>query len=62
MSDWIPGLDYPESVHDRERRLERALRDLIDAAESRVPGDDAIWSEAITEAKRALEESPEQTA
>jgi len=36
------------------RALREALSDLIDVAESRVPGDEALWSERVKEARAVL--------
>jgi hypothetical protein len=39
----------------REAELESALADLVDAAESRVPGDAALWDAAVQEAREVLQ-------
>jgi hypothetical protein len=47
-------------MSDLEQELEQlreALEDLIEAAQNRVPGDDALWALRIEEAQAALDRS-----
>ena len=53
----MPRLKPPyKALEARAERLREALCDLIDAASSRVPGDEACWGLAVDEAKRVLVE------
>lgn len=51
-----PPVEWEEIVALRAEiaRLREALQDLLDAATSRVPGDDALWEDAIDDAREAL--------
>lgn len=51
--DWMPGVDYPESVRDREHRIEKAARNLLDVARQHdVP---LGLTEALVALKEALD-------